>query len=285
MTRMGLVGVLLLSSAAAEAQDAKPLPDVVTLMRAVEEQERVSEAKEKEYLYHEAEQLEELNKDGIAKKTERKEYDIFWVEGVVVRRLVKEAGRDLDEKAQKKEAEAVDKEVAQAKQRKAKADADGKVTDANGHEEITVSRMLELGSFGNARRQVVNGRDTVLVDFTGDPKAKTRNPGEGAMKEMGGTVWVDEADRAIQHVEGRFLNDFKVGGGLVASVKKGTSFSLTQRKVNDEVWLPEEIDADGQARLFLLFHLNGRVRIHDGEYRRFKATSTILPGVTEAAPE
>ncbi len=285
MTRMGLVGVLLLSSAVAEAQDAKPLPDVVALMRAVEEQERISEAKEKEYLYHEAEQLEELNKEGNAKKTERKEYDIFWVEGVVVRRLVKEAGKDLDEKAQKKEAEAVDKEVAQAKQRKAKADADGKVTDANGHEEITVSRMLELGSFGNARRQVVNGRDTILVDFTGDPKAKTRNPGEGAMKEMGGTVWVDEADRAIQHVEGRFLNDFKVGGGLVASVKKGTSFSLTQRKVNDEVWLPEEIDADGQARLFLLFHLNGRVRIHDGEYRRFKATSTILPGVTEAAPE
>ena len=285
MRRMSLVGVLLLQGAVAEAQDAKPLPDVVALMHAVEAQERMSEAKEKEYLYHETQKMEELNKEGGVKKTELKEYDVFWVEGVVVQRLTKEDGRELDEGQKKKAAEAMEKDVAKAKERKAKADAAGRVTDANGEEEITVSRMLELGSFGNARREEVKGRDTILVDFTGDPKAKTRNAGENAMKEMGGTVWVDEADRAIEHIEGRFLNDFKVGGGLVVNVKKGTSFSLTQQKVNDEVWLPEEIDGDGQARLFLFLHLNGRLRIHDGDYRRFKATSTILPGVTETGPE
>ena len=271
-------------SAASEA-NPKPLPDVAALMLEVEARQKEAEAKEKDYLYREVEEVQDVDKNGAVKKTETNEYDIFWLEGVVVRKQVKKNGRELTAEEQKKESEAVDKEVAKAKERRAKAEASGKVTDPNGNEEITVSRMLELGSFTNARRQTVNGRDTILVDFTGNPNAKTRNPAENAIREMGGTVWVDEEDRAIQHLEGRFVNNFKIGGGLLVSVKKDTSFSLTQRKVNDEVWLPQDGAIDGQARVLLLFHVNGRFRIHDSRYRKFKATSTILPGVVEAAPE
>ncbi len=260
------------------------MPDVAVLMHEVEDRQREAEAKEKEYLYREAERVETLDGHGGVKKTESREYDVFWLDGVVVRKLVKEDGKELSAEGQKKESERIDKEVAKAKERKERATAKGQVTDANGHEEITVSRMLELGRFTNPRRQVVNGRETILVDFTGDPKAKTRNPAESAIHEMGGTVWVDEQDRAIQHLEGRFLNNFKIGGGLLVSVKKDTSFVLTQVKVNDEVWLPQDGEIDGQARLLLLFSVNGRFRIHDSDYRKFKATATILPGYVEAKP-
>ena len=259
------------------AAETQPLPDIPTLMHEVEDHQRLAEAREKDYLFRQSERLEELDKNGGVKKTELREYDIFWLQGVVVRKLVSQDGKPLSPDAQAKANEEVDREVAKAKERLAKAQTSGKVTDANGHEEITVSRMLELGSFSNPRRQSVNGRDTILVDFIGDPHAKTRNPAEAAIHEMGGTVWIDEQDRAIQHFEGRFLNNFKIAGGLLVSVKKDTSFSLTQVKVNDEVWLPQDGAVDGQARILLLFSVNGRLRIHDSGYRKFKATSTILP--------
>ena len=266
----------------AAQQEARPLPDVDVLMHEVEDQQKVAEGKEKDYLYRENEEVQELDKNGAVKTTETKAYDIFWVEGVVVRRLVSEDGEELTEKEKAKEAEAVDKEVKKARDRKAKAEQQGKVTDPNGDEEITVPRMLQLGSFSNPRRQTVNGRSTILVDFTGDPKAKTHNPMESAIHDLQGTVWVDEADRAVEHMEFHFFNDFKLGGGLLVNVKKNTSFSLTQTKVNDEVWLPQELSADGQARVLLLMNLNGRLRIHDGEFRKFRASSTLLPAsVTE----
>ena len=273
-----------ISDSTAAPAEVRTLPDIPTLMHEVEDHQRVAEATEKNYLFHQAERLDELDKNGGIKKTEVREYDIFWLEGVVVRKLVSEDGKPLSPGAQAKANEEVDKEVAKAKERLAKAQANGKVTDPNGNEEITVSRMLELGSFSNARRQSVNGRATILVDFTGDPHAKTRNPAEGAIHEMGGTVWIDEQDRAIQHLEGRFLNNFKIAGGLLVSVKKDTSFSLTQIKVNDEVWLPQDGAVDGQARVLLLFSVNGRLRIHDSGYRKFKATSTILPAF-QAVPD
>jgi hypothetical protein len=272
------------SPVAARAEERRPMPDVVALMHEVEERQRAAEMKEKDYIYREAERVETLDGRGGVKKTETREYDVFWLNGVVVQKRVKEDGKELSAEEQKKESERIDKAATKARERKAKADAKGQVTDANGPEEITVSRMLELGSFTNARREMVNGRATILVDFAGDPKAKTRNPAESAIHEMGGTVWVDEQDRAIQHLEGRFLNNFKIGGGLLVNVKKDTSFTLTQVKVNDEVWLPSEGGIDGQARMLLLFSVNGRFRVRDSDYRKFKATSTILPGYVEAKP-
>ena len=49
--------------------------------------------------------------------------------------------------------------------------------------------------------------------------------------------------------------------------------------MNDEVWLPARIDGHGAARAFLLFRFNGSFREIDSDYRKFKATSTILPGM------
>ena len=111
--------------------------------------------------------------------------------------------------------------------------------------------------------------------------ARTRNAVENAIHEMGGTVWVDEQDRAVVRLEGRFLNNFKVAGGLLINIRKDTSFALQNVKINGEVWLPQDGTINGQARVLLLFGVNGRLLVHDTDYRKFKATSTLLPAFSE----
>jgi hypothetical protein len=267
-----------------ESAPARPLPDIPTLMHQVESRQRLAETVQKDYLYRESTRVDDLDGHGAVKKSETRDFDVFWIEGVPVRKLVRKDGKDLSPDDLKKESERIDKEVAKARERRAKADADGKETDAHGHDEVTVSRMLELGAFTNPRRESVRGRDTIAVDFTGDPKAKTRNAGESAIHDMAGTVWIDEADQSIARVDGRFVNPFKIGGGLLVNVHKDTTFSLRNRKVNDEVWLPESLEAHGQARIMLFMNVNGSVQVQDGDYRKFKATSTILPA-TPVEPE
>jgi hypothetical protein len=254
-----------------------PLPDIDGLMHAVETNQRAAETIEKDYLYRSTWTLKELDGHGGIKKTETEEYDVFWVEGVPVHRLTKKNGKELSAEEQKKEAERIDKEIVKVKEKRKKAEEKGKATGPHGEEEVTVSRLLELGSFTNARRVQWNGRDTIAVDFAGDPRAKTNSRFEDVIRDMVGTAWVDEQDRTLVKAQGHFLNTFKIGGGLVANIQKGTSFSMEQRKVNNEVWLPAMVEGQGEARTLLFFNLHGSVQGVESDYRKFKATSTIVP--------
>lgn len=268
----------------APAPDA-PLPDVPALMHDVERHQREDELIKKDYLYHEVSRFDELDGHGGVKKVETKEFDNFWLNGVYVRKMTKKDGKELSPDEQKKENERVDKEVAKGRERRDKADSKGKETDSHGNEEITVSRILELGSFSNERRIQLNGRPTIVVDYLGDPKAKTHNTAENAFKDIAGTVWVDERDRRIAQLEGHMVNNFKVGGGLVVNVKKDTNFALHTRKINGEAWLPVSFDAHGQVRYLLFFNLNGNAHADFGGYRKFKTKSTLLPDFTPVEEE
>ena len=268
----------------AQEDHEKPLPDIPTLMRRVEANQRKAEAVEQNYIYREQNKLEELDSHEGVKKTEIRDFEVFWLNGVPISRLLSKNGKPLSADELRKENERIDQRVQKAKERREKADAAGKQTDPRGHDEITVSRILELGAFANPRREQINGRDTIVVDYIGDPHAKTHSTAEGIFRELAGTAWIDEQDAAIQHLEGHFNHDFKVGGGLVASVREGTWFKGTFRKINDEVWLPESLEGDGHVRYLLFFTLNGHATFHFSDYRKFKATSTILPGVTPVDP-
>jgi hypothetical protein len=285
LSTLALCTVVTLSQAQSPsvAPDAEhPLPDIPHLMHEVEQHQRSSEAIQKNYLYRETATQRENNG-----KTETHEYDVFWLNGVQVHKLTRKNGRDLTPDEQKKESERVDKEVEKAKDRKSKAEVKGQETDSRGHEEITVSRFLLLGSFTNPRRIQLGGRDTIAIDYTGDPKAKTQNRAEDVIRNLAGTIWIDEQDRTMTRLEGHFVNNYKIGAGLVMNIKKDTTFSMQQKKINGEVWLPEQIDGQGAARVMLFVSFNGSIHVTNSDYRKFKATSTILPGVatvTEAAP-
>ena len=254
----------------------RPLPDISALMHEVEEHQRASEHIQKDYIYHEV--LQQQRSDG--KKAVTHEYDVFWLNGVEVQKLTRKDGKDLTADEQRKENERIDKVVAKAKERKAKAVTKGVETDSQGNEEITVSRFLELGNFTHPRRVRRNGRETIAIDYAGNPKAKTHNRTEDVIRDLSGTLWVDEQDRTITHLEGHFANSFKVGAGIVMSIKKGTSFSIDQIKINNEVWLPSRMEGHGGARVMLLVSFDGSILVTNSDYRKFKATSTILPGVS-----
>jgi hypothetical protein len=281
----GLAQTIQETTGAKVEEADRPLPDVAALMRAVEANQRASEAIQKDYLYRSTVTAEQTDGHGGVKKTETEEYDVFWVGGVPVRRLTKKNGKELSTEEQKKESEQIDKEVAKAKEKRAKADEKGTETDPRGNDLVTVSRLLELGSFTNARREQLNGRDTIAVDFTGDPKAKTKNRFEDVIRDMVGTAWMDEKDKVLVKGQGHFVNNFKVGAGLVVNIQKGTNFLMEQRKVNDEVWLPATMEGQGSFRALLFVGFNGNFRIVNSDYRKFKATSTILPGMSTVEPD
>ena len=267
------------------AAETRPVPNVAELMHAVEANQRQDEAKLKDYIFRQTQTFDETDGHGGLKKREVQVYDVFWLQGVPVRKMVSKDGLPLSPEELKKEDERIDKEVKAAKEKREKQEGKGKETDPRGNEEVTVSRILELGTFSNARRVQIAGRDTIAADYAGDPKAKTRNRAEEMIRDLEGTVWVDEEDKELVKTEGHFLRSFKIGGGLLANIKEGTSFGMEQRKINAEVWLPTHFEGHGAARLLLFLSFNGSVQMVDEDFRKFKATSTLLPGVSAAEDE
>jgi len=258
------------------APAAKPLPPIRELLLDVERNEKTSEAARKDYTYHVHSEQQDLDSKGGVKKTTSLDAESVTVEGVRVDRTVARDGKSLSADEAKKESERIDKEVQKAKERRAKREAKGEDTDMRGDVILPASRILELGNFTNPRRVDLDGRATIVFDFAGDPNAKTRNEFEGIVRDIVGTVWIDEQDRVLVRGEGHFLNDFKIGAGLVLNVHKGLSFDFRTTKINGEVWLPASIDGQGSARILLLDKFNGRVHYVTSDYRKFHTTSTII---------
>ena len=284
-----LLSAILLAASPALAQTPAPpdtpLPDIPTLMHQVEANQRKAEAMQQNYIYKSTQQFQTLKGNGAVKKTDTSVYEVFWLNGVEVRRLLEQDGKPLTPEEKKKEEEHVEKSAAKARARRDKAAAEGKDTDSRGHDVFPLSRYLELGAFSNPRRQTVDGRPTILIDFTGDPKAKTYNTFETAVRDTVGTLWIDEQDKVLLHLDGKFINNFKIGGGLLVNISKDTTFRFTDRKINDEVWLIDSISGNGHIRALLFFATDGDFKLQASDYRKFKATSTISPNFTPVPPD
>jgi hypothetical protein len=263
----------------------QPLPPVRELLLDVEHNQMAAEAARADYTYHVHLEDVDLDGKGNPKKTTVTDSESITIQGVRVDRVVARDGKPLTAEEAKKEDERIDKEVAKDKERKEKERDKGKETTSRGDEIITVSRILELGAFTNPRRVDYNGRPTILLDYAGDPSAKTRSSAEGVIRDLVGEVWIDERDRVLVRGQGHFLNDFKIGGGLVLSIHKGLNFDFSAAKIHGEVWLPSSIEAQGSARILLFDGVHGRLKMATSDYRKFSATSKFVSASgTDAQP-
>lgn len=268
---------------AQSAATALPLPDTGTLLRDVERNQLRLEAAQRDYTYHVHTEQQQLDKHGSPKKTEVIDAESLTLDGVRVDRVVARNGKPLTADEQTKENARLDKEVVKARERRSKATAKGTDTDARGNQVLPLSRILELGSFSNPRRLEQDRRPTILLDYAGDPHAKTRSAFEGIMRDLVGTVEIDEANRVLIGAQGHFLNDFKLGGGLVADVHKGTSIDFRAKRIDEAIWLPAVIDGQGSVRVLLFASFNGRLHVVTSDYRRFRTTATIHAGPGEVS--
>jgi len=272
-------------SATGEVQQQAPIPDVRALMLEVEQNQRRFEAARRDYIYHVHVVEDDFDSHERVKKTTITDSESLSIDGVRVDKVIAKNGHPLTPDEQKKEDERVDKQVARAKERRAKNDGKGRETDPQGNEITPVSRILELGSFSNPRHVMVDGRSAILLDYAGDPHAKTRNSFEGIIRDLVGQVWIDEKDHVLVRGEGRFLNDFKLGGGLLADIHAGFHFEFRTTKVNDEAWLPQKIEGEGSARILIFAHVRGHVTVTMSDYRKFRTSTIIIPSNRLIGPD
>ena len=231
-------------------------------MREVQEHQKQLDKIRENYRYTSYQVVEDIDANGQVKKTQVSEYNDFFVNGHLIERKVKENDKPLNAHEDQKETERVTKIVEKAEKTPRDHPIEGPT--------ISVSRLLEIMDVRNERRELYRGDPTIVFDFIGRKDAKTHGLAEDASKKLQGTIWINETDHQVAHLEVSFNDNFRLVGGLVATVQKGSNFRFDQARVNGEIWLPTGGDGTVQARVLLLKSLRQRFRERDYDYQRFK---------------
>jgi hypothetical protein len=141
---------------------------------------------------------------------------------------------------------------------------------------ISISKLLSIMDVSAPRREAFHGRPTIVFDFVGRKDAKAHGLAEEASKKLKGTIWIDEADREVAHLEVSFDDNFHVGGGLVANVQKGSNFRFDQAPVDGGLWLPTGGEGMVSARVLLVKNMRQHFTERVYDYKRFKVDTEQL---------
>jgi hypothetical protein len=120
------------------------------------------------------------------------------------------------------------------------------------------------------------GEDVIAVDFGPNPGYKPKKAIENYLQKPTGVVLIDDHAHDVARLEAHVDNSIRVGGGVPASLDKGSSFVFEQARINDEVWLPSyaEVHVGGHALLLLKLKANVIARYTD--YKKFHSDSKVV---------
>lgn len=240
-----------------------PMPEPGTLAKEIEVHQRKLDELRENYTFHEIVITDDLDPKGAVKSTDTEESDVFYVNGYRVSRLLKKNGKELNEKEAKSEQSRINKLV----------EEDMKAPPGHAYnrrgENTGVSEILPLVKISNPRRLSLNGRSTLTYDFIGDPRAKAHGMAENAARKITGTVWIDEADRQVARLVAQFDDTFRIGGGFLASIQRGTSLVFEQSRLSQELWMPTVSEIHLAARELLVRGVRQNIHIKDSDFHRF----------------
>jgi len=240
---------------------AQAIPDIETLLRDVQANQHKMDDIRENYTFHRTITEEDLDEKGAVVKTTVTEREFFFVNGRGIGRLVKKNGVPLTPQEDKKEDARV-KGVVETAMKTAPKPRRGRGPAG------LIGQLLPMVTISNPRRISFHGRSTLAFDFVGDPHAKGKGTEENAAKKMAGSIWFDEKDRQVARIEVHFYDNFRIGGGLLASIQKGSTIEVEQAPIGDGLWMQTSNDEHVNARIVVK---NFRQNVHtkNTDFKKF----------------
>ena len=257
------------------------LPNLKALFKELDDHQKAIDKIKEDYAGTRVEDETEYESNGTTKKHTVTESTFFYFDGEEISTVTKRDGKPLSDSEAKKETEKAQKRVEEIQKRVAKKDAKEEKAQEEGKppkdDDVGIEKFLRACQFVNPRRERFRGQDLLAFDFEANPEYKPRNLTERIVQKLAGSIWIDEEARDVVRLEGYFVGDAKIAGGVLASVQEGTRFVFEQEYVNNEVWLPTLEEVQVSARVLLVKGLRANVVTRYSGYKKYHvaATSTV----------
>jgi hypothetical protein len=248
--------------------------DVVALMREVEKNQDELENRVAEYAFKQTETDREITDKGELKKQTVKVYEVYPLPNrEPVEKLISENGVPLSPDRAAKEDRRVQEEFAKAEREKDKDEkkvaqrrAEREKKEEDGTE---ISPFLKACEFVSPRRELLAGRETIVFDFRPRPGFKPQTREESLVAKLIGVVWIDPVDKQVIRLEARLAEGFKMGGGLLVSLKPGAALVIEQTRMEQGVWLPRFAHINLSVKVLLFGGGDYNKTIEWSDYKHF----------------
>lgn len=256
----------------------EPLPDIKTLLNEIRANVDKIEKILDNYSYTETRTEREIDKAGNLVQKDSETTSLSFYKGYRIRRTVAKNGRPLSASEQASEDKRVEKQVKEIEEKIAEREkkqqkiereiAAGKAgtpSEDENSRRISLSDALRGSLLVNPRRERLSGRDVIVFDYEPNPDFKPQSRIEKLFSLCTGAVWVDADDKQVIRLDAVLTKNV---GNFAVKAKRGTSFTLENTRINDEIWLPAVADINIAVKiLFAGLNINNLIKY--GDYKRF----------------
>ncbi|HEY0173090.1 MAG TPA: hypothetical protein VGB98_18925 [Pyrinomonadaceae bacterium] len=260
--------------------------DIPALLRDLAKNQDETDRRVNDYTFTQKITEREIDDKGRLKKEKVAVYEVYpMADYGAVRKLVGENGVPLpperaakEQKRVVEELEKAEREAPRLKEKRERRRAERrarqkaraeKAGDEEEEGDVGIATFLRTSELVSPRRERFRDRDVIVFDFRPRPGFKPADRGEAIVSKLSGVIWVDPAERQVVRLEGRLVDSFKMGGGLLASVKPGSAFVFEQTRLEDGVWLPRFSQVNVSARVMLFAGLSINETHEFSDYKRF----------------
>jgi hypothetical protein len=268
------VALTLWSAVGAAAQVGTPAP--AELVRLAFEADEQSQTLAEQYAYRERVEEIRIGKDGVAKGSESKTYDVAHLCGRNYQRLIQRNGEPLSASDQAKEQRKLDKCIA-----KVESESPSK------RDKRLAKEQEDLEDQRKMRREVIRAFDFTIEgeeSVAGVPAWRIRaepKPGykpefkkAAFLSKLSGTIWISQTDYGWVKTEVETIAPARFGLFLL-TLKEGSQMEFTQTKLNDELWMLDHVRLRFDARV-LVAGVRREVLIDWSDFKKFTAESRLL---------
>jgi hypothetical protein len=266
--------------------------DIPALLRDLSKNQEETDKRINDYTFTRKVTERELDDKGQLKKEKVTVYEVYpfagygWVQKLVSENAVplssereakeltrvaeelEKAEREAPKRTEKRERERAER---RAKKRAKAAKSAAKDDESGEDDDVEISTFLRACEFVSPRRERFRDRDVIVFDFRPRAGFKPSNRGESLVSKLSGVIWVDPTERQVMRLEARLVESFKLGGGLLASVKPGSAFLFEQTRLEEGIWLPRYSQVNASARVMLFKGMSINETNEFSDFKKFSA--------------
>lgn len=230
----------------------------------------------KNYTFLQRTQEDALEDNGAVKSSKSETSEIMVLYGEPFERIIAKDDKPLPEKEQKKQNEEFEKETRKRENESPEERQKRlqKYEKQREDERAFVREILDAYNFKLAASEVLNGRETWVIDGRPREGFKGKQREAKLLTKIKPRFWIDQQDYSWTKLRAE-VTDTLSFGWVVARLHKGSVFEMQQIRVNDEVWLPQRFDVKLDGRVALLKGVNENVHVTYRDYRRFRTDTKI----------
>jgi len=277
------------AAAKAEREQSSELPptnDPKEIVRRSVEADHQNWERAQNYTCRQRRVVKQLGGHGEVKSTEIKTYDLNFYYGELYSRLTETDDKPLSQAEEKKEGEKLDKFLAKRKNENEKEREKRLAKDKQRREEARafLREIANAYDFTLLGEEKIEEAETYVIGATPRKDFHPTQPHGEVLSKVKGKLWIEKKNYNWVKAEAESIDTISFGL-FILRIHKGAQLSFQQLHLNDEVWLMQRFHVSGGARVALFRNEGMDQEDTFSNYRKFAASTRILPGVKEAPSE